>query len=256
MTARSIPATEVAGAEKVGTAPAPRHDSLTRLRLALIGWVLLYHLDLGLHVTASLPWLRPVLGVGYLGVDGFFLLSGFALWLGYGSRPLTDVASVRRFLLRRIAKIWPLHVLALFAFAAIVGLAKAGGATIRDPERFRVVDFLLQLFLVNAWETSSGFSWNYPSWALSAEWAGYLAFPIVLLLVRKPPAALLYVLAAAAAGLFSLAALKPEVGLRTRCRINAPISSFVPSYGLIERQSEQSTACDREGRFGASTWSS
>ena len=35
MTARSIPATEVAGAEKVGTAPAPRHDSLTRLRLAV-----------------------------------------------------------------------------------------------------------------------------------------------------------------------------------------------------------------------------
>ena len=42
--------------------------------------------------------------------------------------------------------------------------------------------------------------------------------------------------------------------LRTRCRINAPISSFVPSYGLIERQSGQPTASEREGRFGASTW--
>ena len=76
MTASSISATEAAGGTKAGAASAPRHDSLTRLRLALIGWVVLYHLDLALHVTGVLPWLRPVLGVGYLGVDGFFLLVG------------------------------------------------------------------------------------------------------------------------------------------------------------------------------------
>jgi hypothetical protein len=30
--------------------------------------------------------------------------------------------------------------------------------------------------LLNAWETSDLHAWNYPSWALSAIWAGYLAF--------------------------------------------------------------------------------
>ena len=205
MTASSISATEAAGGTKAGAASAPRHDSLTRLRLALIGWVVLYHLDLALHVTGVLPWLRPVLGVGYLGVDGFFLLSGFALWLGYGSRPLTDVAGVRRFLLRRVAKIWPLHALALLALAAVIGLAQAAGVAIRDPQRFSAADFVLQLFLVNAWETSSRHSWNYPSWALSVEWAGYLAFPAVLLLVGRLRTALLCILTAAAVvGLFFL----------------------------------------------------
>lgn len=213
MTASGITATE----RHAGTsakAAAPRHDGLTRLRLVLIGWVVLYHLDLTLRVTGGLPWLRPVLGVGYLGVDGFFLLSGFALWLGYGARPPADFAGIRRFLVRRLAKIWPLHALALFALAVIVGLALAGGASIRDPERFGVDDFLLQLFLVNAWETTDRHAWNYPSWALSVEWAGYLAFPFVLALLRRSPSAFLFPLAAAAvAGLVWMGAQAPRVGL-------------------------------------------
>jgi peptidoglycan/LPS O-acetylase OafA/YrhL len=188
MTANGITATEKAAPGGTAAAPAssaPRHDSLTRLRLVLIGWVVLYHLDLPLKVSGVLPWLRPVLGVGYLGVDGFFLLSGFALWLGYGSRPPADAAGVRRFLLRRLAKIWPLHALALFALAAVVVLAQAGGAAINEPERFSARDFLLQLFLVNAWETTSRFSWNYPSWALSVEWAGLSRLPAVLLALLR-----------------------------------------------------------------------
>ena len=201
---------ERTGAAKPGggaSAAAARHDGLTRLRLVLIGWVVLYHLDLALRVTGALPWLKPVLGVGYLGVDGFFLLSGFALWLGYGARPPTDAAGVRRFLLRRLAKIWPLHVLALLALLAIVVAARAAGATIRDPERFGAVEFVLQLFLVNAWETTDKHAWNYPSWALSVEWAGYLAFPAVLALLLRARTVFLVPLAAAAvAGLFWLGA--------------------------------------------------
>jgi peptidoglycan/LPS O-acetylase OafA/YrhL len=233
MTASSVPVPEAPGGAKAGAASVPRHDSLTRLRLALIGWVVLYHLDLPLHVTATLPWLRPLLGVGYLGVDGFFLLSGFALWLGYGSRPLTNAAGVQRFLLRRIAKIWPLHALALLALAVIVGLAQAAGVTIRDPERFSAADFLLQLFLVNAWETSSRFAWNYPSWALSVEWAGYLAFSVVLLLLRRLRTAFLFILAAGAvAGLFTLGAQDARVGLNYTLHLGLVRFALEFSLGL------------------------
>lgn len=195
-------------------AAAPRHAGLTRLRLLLIGWVVLYHLDLTLRVTAGLPWLRPVLKAGYLGVDGFFLLSGFALWLGYAARPPSGAAGVGRFLLRRMAKIWPLHASALGLLAALVGFAAGAGVPIHDPERFGFAGFLLQLALVNAWETTGHHARNYPSWALSVEWAGYLAFPLLIRgLLRLPRRVVPFAALLALAGLWALAASSPTVGL-------------------------------------------
>jgi peptidoglycan/LPS O-acetylase OafA/YrhL len=197
-----------------GTGGAPREAALTRLRFFLIGWVVLYHLDLPLRVTDVLPSLGPLLRHGYLGVDGFFLLSGFALWLGYGARPPRGVSGVLGFLQRRFAKIWPLHALALAALALLVGLASVSGITIHEPARFALTEFLLQLILVNAWETTSQHAWNYPSWALSVEWAGYLAFPLLIwALGRLPLPVVPLVPLAAFLGLAVLADWKPGWGL-------------------------------------------
>jgi peptidoglycan/LPS O-acetylase OafA/YrhL len=187
---------------------------LTKLRFFFIAWVVLYHLDLALDVTPELPWLKPVLGRGYLGVDGFFLLSGFAMWLGYAARPPRDWPAIKQFLVRRLAKIWPLHALALLALALLVGLAIATGIGIRAPERFNPRDLLLQLLLVNDWETMAAHAWNYPSWALSAEWAGYLCFPLLLAgLLRLPARAVPAVVALAFAGLCLLSNAEPWSGL-------------------------------------------
>ncbi len=205
------------------TGAGQRHAGLTRLRFFLIGWVILYHLNLPLHVTDTWSWLSPVLWRGYLCVDGFFLLSGFALWLGYGLRPPSGAAGIGRFLLRRVAKIWPLHAAALLALAVLVGMAQAAGVTIRDPARFGARDFVLQLALVHGWETTDHFAWNYPSWALSVEWAGYLAFPLLLAgLLRLPRIAVPLVPAAALLGLAALVAFGPIGSL-----------NFTLSFGLL-----------------------
>jgi peptidoglycan/LPS O-acetylase OafA/YrhL len=162
----------------------------------------------------DLPWLRPLIETGYLGVDGFFLLSGFVLWLGYGSRPPTDVVSLGQFWLRRFARTWPLHALVLLALAALVGLVVAMAGRIHDPERFGLRDFLLQAVLVHAWETTERLTWNSPSWALSVEWAGYLAFPLLVQAWRQVPAiVLLPAIGLCLAGLWVMAELSPGSGL-------------------------------------------
>jgi peptidoglycan/LPS O-acetylase OafA/YrhL len=184
-----------------------RHAGLTRLRAVLIGWVVLYHLDLLLNVSGAWPWAASLLQHGYLGVDGFFLLSGFALWLGYGDDPPRDGASVRRFWQRRFARTWPLHAVVLLALGLLVAAVTVADVTINDPGRFELRDYALQFTLLNGWETTDRHAWNSLSWALSVEWAGYLAFPLLVHGIRRLPAAALPALVGLAlAGLGALGA--------------------------------------------------
>jgi peptidoglycan/LPS O-acetylase OafA/YrhL len=159
---------------------ATRLAALTRLRALLILWVLLYHLELPLRALAGWPAAERVALKGYLGVDGFFVLSGFALFLGYRNRPPLGLAGWAEFVRRRAERIFPLHLAALALLALLVAVALLAGARLNEPQRFGGWEFLMQALLVNAWETTDLHAWNYPSWALSAIWAGYLAFPLIL----------------------------------------------------------------------------
>jgi peptidoglycan/LPS O-acetylase OafA/YrhL len=208
-----------------------RHYGLTRLRLLFIGWVVAYHLDLLLHLSRDLPWLGPLVETGYLGVDGFFLLSGFVLWLGYGQRPPVGLPGIGRFWLRRFARTWPLHAAALLGLAGLVGLVLATGGTIHDPGRFALRDFLLQAALLNGWETTSRHAWNSPSWALSVEWAGYLAFPLLVQAWRRAPSPALPAMAALClGGLWTMAEAVPGGGLNHSLHLG--LLRFFLEFGL------------------------
>jgi peptidoglycan/LPS O-acetylase OafA/YrhL len=150
---------------------------LTGLRAFAALWVVAYHYR---HVFAvTLPGFPPLLGErGYLGVDIFFVLSGFILSYNYGGR-LSSGAAYRSFLVNRIARLYPLHLATLVACMALVAVASAVGFTVNHPQYY-VYDYhlLLQLLLLHAWGFEHTLSWNIPSWSISAEFFAYLLFPI------------------------------------------------------------------------------
>jgi peptidoglycan/LPS O-acetylase OafA/YrhL len=179
-----------------------RLAALTRLRAVLIAWVVAYHLELTLHALADAPVFGHVALKGYLGVDGFFILSGFALTIGYWHRPPFGLSGWADFVVRRATRIFPLHLAALLLLVLLVGGAVVAGLHINEPRRFGTWELALQALLLHAWETTQAHAWNYPSWALSAIWAGYLVFPLLLtMMLGRGRAACWILVTASLAGL-------------------------------------------------------
>jgi peptidoglycan/LPS O-acetylase OafA/YrhL len=131
---------------------------------------------------------------GYLWVEFFFCLSGFILTHVYGAR-LTQMFTARgygNFLKARLIRLYPLHVfmLAVVLATAIVTryLAHIGHYTsIFDLTYHTVItpwSLLLNLLLVQAWNTLNSLTWNGVAWFVSVEWALCLLFPLLLWLAN------------------------------------------------------------------------
>ena len=73
-------------------------------------FVALMHLPVLSHFYAE-PFFRN----SYLFVDFFFVLSGFVITFSYGDK-IVDWRSAGKFMVRRIGRIWPLHMVMLFLF--------------------------------------------------------------------------------------------------------------------------------------------
>jgi peptidoglycan/LPS O-acetylase OafA/YrhL len=122
---------------KVSIIPA-----LTGIRGIGAVWVMPYHLFPG-------NW--PIIGRGYRGVDLFFILSGFILtyvhWKDFDGG--YSLSKYRRFLLLRLARIYPLHIIVLIAFGVAV-LLLPGFTENSRPDYFSASQLVATALLV--WE--------------------------------------------------------------------------------------------------------
>lgn len=152
--------------------------SLTSLRIAAALWVLVYHFrdHLGLELSRF-----GLIAKGYLGVDLFFILSGFILSHVYAKAWAEGRFNYGSFLWARLARIYPVHLVTLAATVAIWLVARQIGANF-DPVAFDLAAIPKQLLLVHAWGVAPTVQWNFPSWSISAEWFAYLLFPAVAIL--------------------------------------------------------------------------
>lgn len=155
-------------------------EPLTSVRFFLALGVVLFHYQLAWTLP---PEAAGLIDRARLGVDVFFILSGFILTHVYlqGDKP----PGYRRFLVARFARIYPAHLFILLGMLALVLLAGLAGVEL-EPGRFNVGDFFQTLLLINAWfPRATMVEWNGPAWSLSAEWFVYVAFPAYAWLALK-----------------------------------------------------------------------
>jgi peptidoglycan/LPS O-acetylase OafA/YrhL len=159
-------------------------EDLTCCRALFAAWVFAYHLNLQAHYDQFLGPASGLISHGPLGVDGFFILSGMIL--AYAHPGLTTTLNqARAFCLKRLVRIYPVHLAMILALALMLGTAFVLQVHPRDPDRFSMRELLSHLTLLHAWGASDRWAWNYPSWSISAEWAGYLMFPLLWPLLRR-----------------------------------------------------------------------
>ena len=144
---------------------------LTAMRFFAALWVVAF------HYTPSLGLGTPALvAKGYLGVELFFVLSGFILSHVYMAAHGEGRFNYAQVLWARLARIYPVHIATLLGLAALIGAASLAG--VNAGEQVVVwASVPAHLTLTQAWGLAPQGGWNHPSWSISAEWFAYLAFP-------------------------------------------------------------------------------
>jgi peptidoglycan/LPS O-acetylase OafA/YrhL len=163
---------------------------LTALRGLASAWVVAHHVQPTWFPGAP-EGVASVLWLGQTAVDIFFVLSGFILACVYGRLPLNRAPV---FWLRRVCRIYPLHLVVLATFGgmtlAAVLLHRSGYT--HDWRSFWVEALLLHPFLPGSTP------WNPPTWSLGIEMLCYALFPFVVRLFAR---AGFWMIAAIAVGL-------------------------------------------------------
>ena len=168
------------------TQPAPlptRFRALDAWRGICAGLVVLFHVPV-LHIAKDWPAFANL----QLGVDFFFVLSGFVISHAYRDR-LATAAEARGFIASRFRRLWPMHVVVLAAFVALE-LAKLAYASINPSFGVEAAPFstgrspleiLTNLAFLQSFGLHPGLSWNGPAWSIAVEfWTSVVFLAVVL----------------------------------------------------------------------------
>ena len=156
-------------------------DNLTSLRGITALLVAVYHFE-GLMLRFVPQASSMFFAKCYLMVDIFFLMSGFIITHVYDPRFQQQVAApqYKKFIIARFARIYPMHLFVLLIVLISFVAAGSPSSPIQNPNAI-----LSNLLLVHSLGIHDTFTWNVPSWSISAEWWCYVLFPFLIVFLNR-----------------------------------------------------------------------
>ena len=172
--------------------------NLTPLRGIAALMVAVYHFSelVGGFVN---PQRSMLIQKGYLMVDLFFIMSGFVMLHVYGESfdRVLRWDEFKQFITARFARLYPLHLFTLLLAVFFFYASHAASNPVENPAAIPTHLLLLQSFGIH-----HVFTWNVPSWSISAEWWAYMVFPLLVLLLGNNKIAAIILMLLFSAGLY------------------------------------------------------
>lgn len=148
-----------------------RFDSLTGLRAVAAAMVFVYHNRKFWYGWLPDPLMR-FFNEFYLGVAVFFVLSGFVIGYTYHEKPLQEKSSYLKYILVRLARIFPLYLIILTAQFLHTGF---------PPAKEMVVAYSL----TQGYFDEYNINWLPQAWSLTVELCFYFVAPLFFFSLKK-----------------------------------------------------------------------
>lgn len=148
--------------------------------------VLFFHVRTPIGAELTFGIADPFSVLGFLGVDLFFVLSGFILSHVYGEQfsKSIDSEALKEFAVARFARIYPLHVVTLGLMLIAYAVASNAGVT-PSVSGNSLTSTILSLLLIQEWFGVVGP--NPGAWSVSVELMNYIVFPFFVAAMAKMP---------------------------------------------------------------------
>lgn len=156
--------------------------ALTGVRGLAALWVLFHHLVSQYPLSGVLPeWAEHVAKKGWLGVDLFFLLSGFVISYVHQNDFKERITSgeLKRFAVLRFARVYPVHFVTTVALIPIYLIGSNFFSYQSPADAFTLSKLFYSLSLTNGLGITDSVGWNSPSWSVGSEVFVYLLFPFL-----------------------------------------------------------------------------
>ena len=165
--------------------PSKKINNLESLRGFAALMVALFHFQIGDFLTGN-----SLIKHGSLGVEFFFVLSGFVIAENYLSK-LNNFNELIKFQIKRFWRLYPLHifVLLLWVIVEFIKLFILNYSSINPSvEAFKglksIGNLVESIFLVQA-IFEDDYVWNNVAWSLSTEFYTYIFFAITVFIFKR-----------------------------------------------------------------------
>lgn len=182
---------------------------------ALRGWAII--MVIANHaggISALTGPLRRITEFGAYGVQLFFVISAYTIFLTYRNSLGRDPSPTRSFFIRRLIRIVPVYWAGILLYTLVFGLGSRGW--VAGPEPWH---YAWHLLLLNIWHPLTQSSVVPGGWSISVEVMFYLTVPLWVKLIHTQRAAAVFAAASMLAGalgyLLVSGWIHPEVSVKS-----------------------------------------